>query len=107
MALEDDDDKKTKIADHAKTNKPAAKDVTDFHTHADTDGSPKAVHHTLGPNQNQAAAGNHTHDGGQSAKLTNLLEGVTVTGSTGGNVALQNLLSALATNLGLTNSTTP
>lgn len=46
-----------------------AKEVREFHLRADTDGSPKAIHHTLGPGPNQAAPGNHTHDGGQSATL--------------------------------------
>ena len=96
-----------KIADHAKTNKPKAKDVQDFHTHADTDGGPKSVHHTLGPNAGQAAAGNHTHDGGNSAALDKLLEGITVTGSRGSNAALASLLTQLAAKFGLTDSTTP
>lgn len=43
--------------------------VRALHHNADTDGSPKSVHHTLGPGPNQAAPGNHTHDGGQSATL--------------------------------------
>ena len=95
-----------KVADHAKKAKPASKDVADFHTNSDKDGGPKALHHTLGPNNNQAAAGNHTHDGGNSAKLDNLMEGITITGSRGGNAALTDLLNKLAANFGLTNSTT-
>ena len=31
------------------------------HQDADTDSSPTAIHHTLGPGPNQAAPGNHTH----------------------------------------------
>lgn len=96
-----------KIAKHAESEKPQAKEVANFHTHADTDGSPKALHHTLGPSQNQSAAGNHSHDGGQSTKLTSLMEDITITGSRGGNVALANLLSALASNFGLKDTTTP
>lgn len=95
-----------KIAKHAESDKPAAKEVLNFHTHADTDGSPKAAHHTLGPTANQAAAGNHTHDGGQSAELTSLMENITVTGSRGGNAALASLLTQLATTFGLKNNTT-
>lgn len=60
--------------------KPDTKTVKDLHTNADTDGSPKALHHTLGPGANQAAAGNHTHDGGGSA-IVSPLEGTTITGS--------------------------
>ena len=38
----------------------------------DTDGGPYALHHTLGSNANQAAPGNHTHDGGDSDTLAAL-----------------------------------
>jgi len=31
------------------------------HQNADTDSAPSALHHTIGPGANQAAAGNHTH----------------------------------------------
>lgn len=96
-----------KIARHAESDKPEAKLVVDFHTHSDVDGNPKAQHHTLGPAQNQAASGNHTHDGGQSAKLDKLMEDITISGSRGGNAALANLLSALANNFGLKDTTTP
>ena len=51
------------------TNKPEARVVQQFHTNADTDGSTKALHHTLGPGPNQAAAGNHSHDAGGSSAL--------------------------------------
>ena len=37
--------------------------VSSFHQNADTDVSKDAAHHTLGPASNQAAAGNHNHDG--------------------------------------------
>ena len=100
-------EKQIKVAEHAKTDKPNAKQVTDFHTHSDVDGSPKSQHHTLGPGPNQAAAGNHTHDGGQSTTLDKLMEGITVSGSRGGNDALASLLSALASKFGLTDSSTP
>lgn len=43
--------------------------VRELHQNADTDGSPKAIHHTLGPGPNQAAPGNHSHDGGGSAEI--------------------------------------
>lgn len=94
-----------KVAEYAKKEKPSAKEVLDFHTHADTDGSPKAVHHTLGPGANQSAAGNHTHDGGSSALLFPL-DGVTITGSRGGNAAVASIIGALVS-LGATDSTTP
>lgn len=49
---------------------PSAKEVTAFHDNDDVDGSKEAHHHTLGPGATQAASGNHTHDGGDSAELT-------------------------------------
>lgn len=82
--------------------KPSTKEVQNFHTNADTDGSHKAIHHTLGPGINQAATGTHTHDGGNS-KL--LLEGVSLVGSRGGNAALVSVISALV-QLGATDGTT-
>jgi hypothetical protein len=94
-----------KVAAHAKAEKPTAKQVEDFHTNADKDGSPKALHHTLGPGPNQAAAGNHTHDGGNSASLTELLSDVTISGSRATAVPLQQLLTAL-TKFGLKDTTT-
>lgn len=96
-----------KVAEHAKTDKPSAKAVLDFHTNSDKDGSPQALHHSLGSGANQAAAGNHTHDGGQSASLTALMENITVTGSRGGNAAVASLLSGLASAFGLKDTTTP
>lgn len=94
-------------AELLKGGPPTAQQVNNFHEKSDKDGGPKAQHHTLGPTPNQAAAGNHTHDGGNSAKLDSLMEGVTVTGSRGGNAALASLLSVLSTSFGLTDNTTP
>lgn len=87
--------------------RPSHDQVKNFHEKADTDGGPKAAHHSLGSSANQAAAGNHTHDGGNSAKLDQLLSDVTVTGSRGGNAALASLLSQLASKYGLIDSSTP
>lgn len=98
-------DKDIKVADHAKSEKPSSKQVTDFHTNSDADGSPKAQHHTLGPNPNQAASGNHTHDGGSSARLTELLADITVTGATA-DAALRSLLDQLESNFGLVDLST-
>lgn len=47
----------------------SSKEVADFHKNADKDGSAKALHHTLGYGPNQAAPGNHSHDGGTSIAL--------------------------------------
>lgn len=57
----------------------SAEKVARFHANADTDASSTAIHHTLGGRANQAAAGNHRHNGNDSPQL---LEGVELTGST-------------------------
>lgn len=86
---------------------PTAAQSAKLHEKSDKDGSPKAQHHTLGPSANQAAAGNHSHDGGNSAVLDKLMDGMIITGSRGGNAALTSLLSVLSSKFGLTDSTTP
>ena len=83
--------------------KPSTQQVSDFHANADTDGTRNSLHHTLGVGRGQASPGDHTHEGG-SSKL--LLEGDTLTGAKGGNVALANLISLLAARFGFTDNTT-
>ena len=90
----------------SKSKPPTSKEVTNFHEHSDRDGSPKSQHHTLGPTANQASPGNHSHDGGNSAKLDQLMADITVTGSRGGNAALASLLTQLSQNFGLKDTTT-
>ena len=58
--------------------KPPNQVVDDFHENSDLDARAEAQHHTLGPGPTQAAAGNHTHDGGDSSLL---LEGETISGT--------------------------
>lgn len=82
--------------------RPSSTEVSVFHTNADTDGSDKAVHHTLGPGRNQASPGGHTHDGGSSKAL---LDGVTLTGAKAGNAALTSVIAALV-QLGALDATT-
>lgn len=81
---------------------PSQKEVNDFHTNSDKDGGPKSLHHTLGSNPNQASPGNHTHDGSTSPLL---LEGTTISGSRGGNLAVASIIAALV-KLGATDATT-
>lgn len=69
-----------------------ATQVDDFHEQSDLNTRSEAQHHTLGPSQNQAAPGNHNHDGGTSIPLW---EGNTITGSRGGNMALASVISIL------------
>lgn len=82
--------------------RPSTIEVKEFHTNADTDGSSKSIHHTLGSGINQASPGNHTHDGG-SSKL--LLDGVTITGAKAGNAALASVIAVLVS-LGASDATT-
>ena len=69
-----------------------ATQVDDFHEQSDLNTRSEAQHHTLGPSQNQAAPGNHNHDGGTSIPLW---EGNTISGSRGGNMALASVISIL------------
>ena len=69
-----------------------ATQVNDFHEQSDLNTRSEAQHHTLGPSQNQAAPGNHNHDGGTSIPLW---EGNTISGSRGGNMALASVISIL------------
>ena len=69
-----------------------ATQVDDFHEQSDLNTRSEAQHHTLGPSQNQAAPGNHNHDGGTSIPLW---EGNTLTGSRGGNMALSSVIAIL------------
>lgn len=81
---------------------PSVSETTKAHTNADTDGKPTAIHHTLGSGPMQSSPGNHNHGGGSSVSL---LEGVTISGAKGGNVALASVISALV-QLGATDTTT-
>lgn len=75
-----------------------------FHAFSDVDSDSSAQHHTLGPGVNQSASGAHTHDGNNSPLL---FQGNTITGSRGGNAAVANLISTLASLTGLVDGTTP
>lgn len=83
--------------------KPSSREVNAFHAKSDRDTANTAQHHTLGLGANQSSPGNHTHNG-KNSKL--LMSGVTITGSTGGNVALQNLITELSNYLGFSDATT-
>lgn len=64
----------------AAARQPAAEHVNDFHTNSDVDSGPDAHHHRLGTGTNQAAPGNHTHDGSDSPLI---LDGLSITGAKG------------------------
>lgn len=48
---------------------PTGQVVNKFHTRSDKDSSNFAQHHTLGTDHNQAAPGDHAHDGKNSRKV--------------------------------------
>lgn len=76
--------------------------VNRFHNKDDLDSSSEAHHHTLGIKKDQSSPGDHKHDGTTSKRI---LEGVTITGAKGGNVALASVIAALV-KLGATDTTT-
>ena len=82
--------------------KPPSDVVDDFHTNSDLDLRPESQHHSLGPGPNQAAAGSHKHDGGDSPLL---LEGHTISGSRGSD-AWRLSINAILVRLGATDSST-
>jgi hypothetical protein len=77
-------------------------DVKLFHLYDDTDAEATSHHHTLGPGNNQAAAGSHVHNGSDSPLL---FDGIVIAGSRGGNAALQSVI-ALLTQQGAVDQTT-
>lgn len=83
--------------------KPPNQVVDDFHENSDVDSRAEAQHHTLGPNPNQAASGNHTHDGGDSSLL---LEGQTISGSRDTD-AWRISVNAILVRLGAVDNSTP
>jgi len=76
--------------------------VQQIHKNADTDTGKTAIHHTIGPAPDQVASGAHIHDGNETRQL---LVGLNITGSRGGNVALASVIDALEA-LGATDNTT-
>jgi hypothetical protein len=89
-------------ADPAKPQ-ATAEEVDEFHRNSDVDLRPEAQHHTIGPQPNQAAAGNHKHDGGDSELL---LTGMTISGSRASD-AWRLSVNAILVRLGATDSSTP
>lgn len=76
----------------AENSQADADQVDKFHQLSDSDTRSEAQHHTLGAGQDQAAPGNHTHDGGTSLPLWT---GDTISGSRGGNMALASVIAIL------------
>ena len=82
--------------------KPPSQVVDDFHGNSDVDSRAEAQKLTLGPIPIQAAPGNHTHDGGDSALI---LEGQTISGSRATD-AWRISVNALLVRLGATDNST-
>jgi hypothetical protein len=82
---------------------PPPEEVNRFHERSDVDSSALAQHHTLGVKHDQASPGDHNHNGEGSLFL---MDGITITGSKGGNAALADLITKLAAALGFTDATT-
>lgn len=93
-----DSDPKVKQEDPS----PPVDVVNAFHKNASVDTRPEDIHHRIGPGPNQAASGQHRHNGSDSPLL---LEGVVITGSRGGNSSVLSIIQALV-RLGATDSTT-
>lgn len=75
------------------------------HRLSDSDSGPNSQHHTLGPGRNQAAPGDHIHDGERSKKI-GTGDGNALAGAKGGNVALANLIAMLSKYVEFTDNTT-
>ena len=82
--------------------KPTAQEVDDFHQNSDVDSRAESLHHTLGPNPNQASPGDHTHDGGDSELL---LLNETISGSRATD-AWRLSVNAILVRLGATDNST-
>jgi hypothetical protein len=82
------------IKKEKKDTSPEPRDVNFAHTRSDVDSSTTAQHHTLGIQHNQAAAGDHAHDGKSSRKLGTGLN-LTMGGAAAGNTALNQLITML------------
>ncbi len=84
------------------SKRASATEVQDFHKQDDVDSSKLAHHHTLGTRRNQAAPGDHIHDGENGLLI---MSGVTLTGAKGGSAVITSIVAALVT-LGAIDNTT-
>lgn len=101
-----EDDPFGKVKPANKDTVLSARDVNRIHTKSDVNSSANSQHHTIGTGRNESASGSHNHGGKDSNKIGQGL-GLVVTGSRGGNAALNSLLTELAKVVAFTNSTTP
>lgn len=100
-----DDDPFGPIKEEAGKGTPDPRLVNSFHHRSDVDSSVASQHHTLGISRNQAAPGDHIHDGSASRKL-GAGRNLTISGSKGGNAALSSLITMLKNFIEFTDNTT-
>lgn len=100
-----DDDPFGGIKKEKGNDTPAPRAVSSFHARSDVDSSSTAQHHTLGVGHNQAAPGDHNHDGKSSRKLGTGL-GLTISGAKGGNAAVASIITMLSNVIDFTDNTT-
>lgn len=79
---------------------PSRQTVADFHKNASVDTRDEDIHHTIG--QRGASPWTHQHRGGDSLPL---FDGLSISGSKGGNAALASLIAVLV-QYGLKDNTT-
>ena len=91
------------IKQPAQRSSPPPEAVSQFHARDDVDSSQTAHHHTLGVKHDQASPGDHKHERQGSRQIK---EGITVSGSKAGNLALADLIPKLAAALGFVDGTT-
>lgn len=84
---------------------PDPRAVNGFHARSDVDSAQTAQHHTIGIGHNQAAAGDHVHDGSSSRKVGTGLT-LVISGAKGGNAALASLIAALQQVIEIEDNTT-
>lgn len=100
-----DDDPFGEIKEPKGNPNPPPRSVAAFHARSDVDSSQFAQHHTIGVKHNQAAAGDHVHDGKSSRKV-GLGLGLSISGSKGGNAALASLIAMLQQVIDFVDNTT-
>lgn len=93
------------IKDPKQGQPPSAFEVNRFHTNSDRDKDQKAVHHSLGIDHNQASSGDHVHDGKSSRQL-GFGQGLSISGSRGGNAAVASIIALLSNFIEFDDNTT-
>jgi len=91
-----EDDPFGSIKNPKKSAAPPPRDVNGFHARSDVDASKASQHHTLGMSANQAAGGDHIHDGRNGKKIGDGLN-LTLTTSVSDAQKILNIIAFLHT----------